>query len=473
MTQRRQPLIEEWNPGIDPADIFQILSGDPGVFYLDSALTSDRQSRYSFIGSRPFALITSRGRRISVSRNNQLIEHRQGNPFDEIGRVLKTFALEAPDSPVPFCSGAVGYFGYDAGRQLEKIPRRTVNDLKLPECRFGLYDLVYAYDHREQRGYIISNGFPETDEAGRTQAARERAAEFKRRISSVITPCSTNLSVPAIPRIESNFSYEDYLATVARARDYIISGDIFEVNLSQRFTVELKIPPAELYQRLRRINPAPFATYLDGGGFSVVSSSPERFIKLSGNTVETRPIKGTRRRGENAAEDAIISAELLASEKDRAENMMIVDLERNDLGRVCCYGSVSVTDLAVLETFPSVFHLTSSVTGRLRADQNGISLLKAAFPGGSITGAPKVRAMEIIEELEPHRRGIYTGAIGYLGFNGDMDLNIAIRTIVTRKNQAFFQTGGAVTYDSDPETEYQETRHKAWAMFQALGASDE
>jgi len=228
------------------------------------------------------------------------------------------------------------------------------------------------------------------------------------------------------------------------------------------------MPHWELYRRLRQINPAPFAAYLGFEGVSVVSSSPERFVHLSGKAVETRPIKGTRRRGETEAEDKALAAELLASAKDHAENVMIVDLERNDLGRVCEVGSVAVTELAALETFPTVFHLTSTITGKLREDKDGIDLLQATFPGGSITGAPKIRAMEIIDELEPTRRSVYTGSIGYLGFNGDIDLNIAIRTFIVKDGKAYFQVGGGIVYDSDPEAEYRETLDKGKALFDAL-----
>ncbi len=261
-----------------------------------------------------------------------------------------------------------------------------------------------------------------------------------------------------------------------KARQYIIDGDIFEVNLSQRFETELDITPYELYQRLRRINPAPFASYLDFDEVKVVGTSPERFLRVCGDRVETRPIKGTRPRGKTPEEDQKLASELVKSVKDRAENMMIVDLERNDLGRVCCFGTVRVTELAILEVYPTVFHLTSTVVGRLRDGKNSIDLLKATFPGGSITGAPKVRAMEIIDELEPTRRSIYTGCIGYLGFNGDMDLNIVIRTLMVKGGRAYFQVGGAVVYDSDPESEYQETLDKAKALIKALnnaGSGDE
>jgi para-aminobenzoate synthetase component 1 len=269
--------------------------------------------------------------------------------------------------------------------------------------------------------------------------------------------------------LRSNFTRDEYLQAVENAIEYIANGDIFQVNLSQRFSVDLAVDPYELYLRLRSISPAPFACYLNFGEVTVASASPERFLHLDGNTVETRPMKGTRPRGQSPAEDDVLGVELLKSEKDRAENIMIVDLERNDLGKVCEYGSVQVSDLCKLEKYATVFQLTSSVTGKLREDKDRIDLLKAAFPGGSITGAPKVRAMEIIDELEPTRRGIYTGSVGYLGFDGCMDLNIVIRTFVIKGGKVYFQVGGGIVSDSDPEAEYQETLDKARALMAALG----
>jgi para-aminobenzoate synthetase component 1 len=271
--------------------------------------------------------------------------------------------------------------------------------------------------------------------------------------------------------LKSNFSHEEYLEAVKDAREYICAGDIFQVNLSQRFEAELNISPYELYQRLRKINPAPFASYLNFDEVSVVSASPERFLKVQGDWVETRPIKGTRPRGKSVTEDKALAQELLSSAKDRAENVMIVDLERNDIGRVCRYGTVKVSELTSLEKYPTVFHLTSTVTGRLRPDKNRFDLLKATFPGGSITGAPKVRAMGIIDELEPTRRSIYTGSIGYLSFSGEMDLNIVIRTFLVKSGRAYFQVGGGIVYDSEPEAEYEETLDKARALIQALKLS--
>jgi len=273
--------------------------------------------------------------------------------------------------------------------------------------------------------------------------------------------------------LRANFTHDNYLKAVETAREYICAGDIFQVNLSQRFEADITILPYELYKRLRKINPAPFANYFSFDGVSIVGASPERFLKVRGDWVETRPIKGTRPRGKTPREDNELAQSLLASVKDRAENVMIVDLERNDIGRVCRYGSVKVTELAILETYPTVYHLTSTVVGQLREDKNRIDLLKATFPGGSITGAPKVRSMEIIDELEPTRRSVYTGSLGYLSFNGDMDLDIVIRTIIVKEGRAYFQVGGAITYDSDPGAEYIETLDKGRAMMQALGLSPE
>ena len=256
-------------------------------------------------------------------------------------------------------------------------------------------------------------------------------------------------------------------------REYIAAGDAFQVNLSQRFEADLKIPPYELYKRLRMVNPAPFASYLNFQGVTIVSASPERFLKVQGDLVETRPIKGTRPRGRDPVEDHRLARELTHSTKDQAENVMIVDLERNDLGRVCRYSTVRVAELAILEIFPTIFHLTSTVVGRLRRGKSNIDLLKATFPGGSITGAPKVRAMEIIDELEPTKRSVYTGSIGYLSFNEDMDINIVIRTFLIKEGKAYFQVGGGIIYDSDSEAEYMETLDKAKALIRALQLAQE
>jgi len=310
------------------------------------------------------------------------------------------------------------------------------------------------------------------EESRRLRRARERLAELRSRVALSPPPRTIEENTHGEGSvIKANFSHEGYLEAVATGREYICAGDIFQVNLSQRFETDLSMAPYELYKRLREINPAPFANYFNFDGVTVVGASPERFLKVRGDWVETRPIKGTKPRGESPEEDRALARSLLKSAKDRAENVMIVDLERNDIGRVCRYGTVRVTELAILETYPTVFHLTSTVVGQLCEGKNRIDLLKATFPGGSITGAPKVRAMEIIDELEPTRRSVYTGSLGYLSFCGDMDLDIVIRTILVKEGRAYFQVGGAIVYDSEPEAEYIETLDKGKAMMQALKLS--
>jgi para-aminobenzoate synthetase component 1 len=394
-----------------------------------------------------------------------------GNPFDVLDGLLRRYRMETGPVPVPFSGGAVGYFSYDLCHFIERLPRTAVDDLKLPECYLAFYDTIIAFDLQQGRAYIVSCGFPEEDETTRKRRAQARLDELKALIlsgrpkgagSAGTAPVGSEIALKA------NFSRRQYLKAVAAAREYILAGDIFQVNISQRFEAKLAAPPYELYRQLRLVNSAPFASYLGFEEVSVASASPERFLRLSGDLVQTRPIKGTRRRGATLAEDAALANELLSSVKDRAENVMIVDLERNDLGRICRYGSVKVTELAVLENYPTVCHLTSTVEGRHSPGKGAIELLKATFPGGSITGAPKVRAMEIIDELEPTRRSVYTGSIGYLGFNGDMDLNIVIRTVLVKDGKACFQVGGGIVYDSKPEAEYEETLDKARALIQAL-----
>ncbi len=467
----RRSLIAEIETNLAPPSLFELFRDDPFCFFLDSGMDHHKLGRYSFIGSRPFLVLRTRGSRAELIDDDGTTVLDDSDPFELLRRLLDQYRLEPASLPVPFPGGAVGYLSYDLCHFVERLPTTAVDDLELPECYFGFYDRVVAIDNLEGKTYHVSTGYPELEEAVRAARVAERLAELKDKIEAAAAPEAPPVAVPAATvGLGGGFTHESYLAAVDRARDYIIAGDIFEVNLSQRFEAELTVSPWELYSRLRRINPAPFASYLDFDGVTIAGASPERFLRTRGDRVETRPIKGTRPRGKAPEEDDASARELLASAKDRAENVMIVDLERNDLGRVCRYGSVKVTELAALEVFPTVFHLTSTVEGRLRANRDRFDLLRAAFPGGSITGAPKVRAMEIIDELEPTRRGIYTGSVGYLGFDGNMDLNIAIRSFVVRNGRAYFQVGGAVVYDSDPESEYRETLDKARALFDALNA---
>jgi para-aminobenzoate synthetase component I len=467
----RRPLIEEIHTPLTAAEAFELFHSQRYSVFLDSGMDPHRLGRYSFIGIDPFLVMSSRGADITIIRQKKM-GNEMGNPFDVLGKLLETYHLDTGSSPIPFCGGAIGYLSYDLCHFIERLPATAVDDLMLPESCFGFYDTILAFDNLESKVYIVSSGFPELEEKRRLKKARFRIDEMKGRLSSPhsqnLDENSESISETTEAVLKSNFTPANYMNAVNRVREYIAAGDVFQVNLSQRFETELTVTPHELFRRLRQINPAPFAGYLNFDGVTIVSASPERFLRVDGDCVETRPIKGTRPRGKNTVEDAMLSQELLNSPKDRAENVMIVDLERNDLGRVCQYGTVKVTELAVLETFPTVFHLTSTVVGKLRPDKNRIDLLKATFPGGSITGAPKVRAMEIIDELEPTRRSVYTGAIGYLSFGQNVDLNIVIRTFIIKGNRAYFQVGGGIIYDSNAEAEYQETLDKAKALIQAL-----
>ncbi len=469
----RYPLIEEIHMAPEAAWCFEVFARRPFSFFLDSGMDPKKLGRYSFMGSDPFLVLRSRGDKVSLIRDG-VEEVRRGNPFDVLGELLEVYSLDDSQAGIPFVGGAVGYFSYDLCHFIECLPTTAVDDLNLPECYLAFYDAIVTFDHLVNKTYLVATGFPELEEGRRRRRAEERLKELRSHVLLCPPPSTSEeiLSGGGIV-LKANFSHEGYLEAVATGREYICAGDIFQVNLSQRFEVDLAITPYELYKRLRRINPAPFANYFNFDGVSIVGASPERFLKVRGDRVETRPIKGTKPRGETPEEDRALAQSLLESVKDRAENVMIVDLERNDIGRVCRYGTVKVAELAILETYPTVFHLTSTVVGQMSEGKSRVDLLKATFPGGSVTGAPKVRAMEIIDELEPTRRSVYTGSLGYLSFGGDMDLDIVIRTILIKEGRAYFQVGGAIVYDSEPEAEYIETLDKGKALIEALNLSPE
>jgi para-aminobenzoate synthetase component 1 len=464
------PLVEEVHRPLGGPQAFELFKDRPFSFFLDSGMDPHRLGRYSFIGSDPFLVMRSRGRDISLldAEGERRVT---GDPFEVLGALLSQYRLDTVAAPLPFAGAAVGYLSYELGHFVERLPSSAVDDLQLPECYLAFYDSVVVFDHLEGRAYVAANGFPETGSSGQLRA-RVRLDELRRVLAEAPPPVGGD-GPPARAAdgpigLRSNFTREGYVDAVQRVRDYIVAGDIFQANISQRFEADMPLAPYDLYRRLREINPAPFAAFLNMDGVAVVSASPERFLRVRGDRVETRPIKGTRPRGRDEAGDEAMARELLASVKDNAEHVMIVDLERNDLGRVCRYGTVRVSELAALEKYATVFHLTSTVEGQLRPGKGTVDLLRATFPGGSITGAPKVRAMEIIDEIEPTRRSVYTGAIGYFGFDGNLDLNIAIRTILVKERRAYFQVGGGVVFDSDPEGEYVETLDKAKALIRAL-----
>ncbi len=464
------PLIKEISPAPDAEAALLRFAQLPGCLFLDSAVRDAKLGRYSFLTAEPFETL-----RVQTGNAYTLVE---------LECRLKEFATETIAGLPPFQGGAAGLFSYDFCRALEKIPPSRHDEFALPHLVLGFYDVVLAFDHVEHRAWLISQGFPEKEPSKRAQRAAERLQYFWDLLHSGPETCEKRgvLTPPKLPlrelapqypvglggRITSNFSSEQYQKAVADTIEYIRAGDAFQVNLSQRLLCEAREDSLQLYLRLRQCNPAPFAGYMDADDFQIVSALPERFIQIRGNEVEARPIKGTRRRTSLAEADLYAGDELLESEKDRAENVMIVDLLRNDISRVCEADSVQVTKLCGLETFQFVQHLVSVVRGKLSEGKSAVDLIGNAFPGGSITGAPKVRAMEIIAELELTARGPYCGSLGYLGFDGSLDLSILIRTITAARGWWQFPVGGGVTVQSDPVHEYEETWHKAEGLLRAV-----
>jgi len=458
-------IVDTWDSSPPPADLLAYLPREPYRFLLESQAGPADITRWSFLGQRPFLRFQSRGRALTLHEGSATRQW-EGDPLEALETLLARYPVAPLANTPPFVGGAVGYFSYDLGRQLERLPATAHDDLALPEVWLAWYDYVLAIDHQAGRGYFIAVPLPGR-EAQAVASARELACHLKASSSTGVEA----LAGTAQGQWVSNFTRAEYRSAVKRALDHIGAGHVYQVNLSQRFSASWAGDAEALYGRLREANPAPFAAFLDCGEFQIVSASPERFLHFDPLTrrVETRPIKGTRRRGRTPAEDERLKAELLASEKDAAELVMIVDLERNDLGKVCEYGAVRVPDLRRVEGYPTVWHTVATVEGIARSSTCRADLLRATFPGGSITGAPKIRAMQIIEELEGLRRHVYCGAIGYLSLNGRMDLNVAIRTITLKGGWAYFHAGGGIVADSDPDAEYEETLHKARALAAALG----
>jgi para-aminobenzoate synthetase component 1 len=473
-------LVEEIQRGPDPWNLAQRLAALPRLLFLDSAWKHSHLGRYSFIMADPFEWISSRGSRTVFSKA-EVLENR--SPFTVLAERIDSYHAESISGLPPFQGGAAGLFGYDLCHHLEHLPRPARDEFQVPDMAVGLYDWTIAWDHDQGRAWLISTGFPEIEPRRRRARAAYRVRQVKKylrddaakkgsRVPSqvFVTPeeLAPQFAVPGIAGLSSNFSRESYLETVRKALDYIAAGDCYQVNLAQRLLYPAVLSPVELYGRLRQHNPATFAGFFDLGDFAIASASPERFLRVTNGAVETRPIKGTRPRGKTPREDQAQGEELLASGKDRAENIMIVDLLRNDLGRVCRYHSVRVPAVCRLESYPFVHHLVSEVHGQLRGGVTPLDLLQAAFPGGSVTGAPKIRAMEIIAELESAARGPYCGSLGYLGFDGTTDTNILIRTVTAGRGWFQFPVGGGIVADSIPEHEYQETWHKARGLLRAL-----
>ncbi len=451
--KRMKPYVQEIT-AIDPVQAFLNIKHMPYSLFLDSADRKHPSSRYSFVMCQPVETIEAKDGKITVTNWDQRLSF-EGQPFAILQSRIKSWVSGATTiaNMPPFQGGAAGLFGYDLGRYLEDLPHTAENKNQTPDMAVGIYDQVLAHDYLLKKTYIF------------THAASADEAEKKR--NHFLYLLTQDVTAPPYLAQDldwkSNFTRDSYIDTVKRVVDYIYDGDIFQANLTQRFEAELPegFDAFVHYMHLRQVNPAPFATYMNLGNVKISSASPERFVTVRDKNVETSPIKGTRPRVPDIVTDRANKNDLLNNEKDRAENTMIVDLLRNDLSKVCDPATINVRDLCKLESFAGVHHLVSHITGTLEKDFSAVDLLEGCFPGGSITGAPKIRAMEIIEELEGVRRGAYCGSIGYIGFDNTMDTNILIRTLVYENNKAILQVGGGIVADSDPTAEYQETLDKA------------
>ncbi|HXY37313.1 MAG TPA: aminodeoxychorismate synthase component I [Planctomycetaceae bacterium] len=463
------PLVEELSPCPDVADAFAAFADQPGLLLLESALVREPTGRYSFLTADPFETFVVERAAFG------------SDPFEPIRGRLSAYETQPIVDLPPFQGGAAGLVSYELGSAFERINRAPHDEFQIPDLAVGLYDWVVGWDHRQQRAWLISHGFPQTSPAEREQHARQRLDFARQRLASAVPPrrsaparslplskLAPQYPAPGLEGLTSNFSREAYLRAVERTIEWIYAGDIFQANLSQRLLYPARLDAIALASRLRQCNPAPFGGALLFDDWAVVSASPERFLSVRDGEVETRPIKGTRRRPAVPEADLYTRDELRESEKDQAENVMIVDLLRNDLSRVCAPGSIRVPQLCGVETYETVQHLVSEVRGRLEDNRTVWDLWRAAFPGGSITGAPKVRAMEIIAELEPTVRGPYCGSLFYVGFDGSCDSNILIRTFVCRHGWISCGVGGGIVADSDPRAEYEETLHKAAGMLRAI-----
>jgi para-aminobenzoate synthetase component 1 len=437
----------------DSAALFLPWSDRRWSVFLDSGYPHSRQGRFDILAAEPVTTLVTRGQLTEI-REGSAIRLSPDDPFDLLKAALGP-PVKAP-AGLPFGGGAIGYFAYDLARRIEKIPERASDAEGIPEMMIGIYEWAVVVDHHERQTFLVGRSgsatldkrWPHLVEAfSQIQTLGWRLGDFE-----VLSPVSPNLDRPA------------YRQAFERIQHYIAEGDCYQVNLAMRFAAPCRGNPWVAYQYLRTYNPAPFSAYVNYPQVQLLSSSPERFIKVAGGEVETKPIKGTRPRSQDAVSDALQVLELRDSLKDRAENLMIVDLLRNDIGKNCEPGSVHVPKLFDIESYATVHHMVSTVRGQLQAGHGALDLLRGCFPGGSITGAPKIRAMEIIEELEPNRRGVYCGAIGYIGFDGNMDSNIAIRTLVHSEGQLRFWAGGGIVADSQADQEYQECRDKAAAM---------
>ncbi|MBN47078.1 MULTISPECIES: aminodeoxychorismate synthase component I [unclassified Methylophaga] len=453
MTSQLPTLCAELTYQTDSATLFAAIRDLPWAVFLDSSMTEGENGRFDIISADPFITLQTRDQTTAIQYRNTDSSQSAEDPFLLLQQILQQYPQ--PSNELPFCGGAIGYFGYDLGRRIENLPSLAVDSEQIPEMAVGIYDWAVINDHQQQRCWLVSHGLdPHT---------QQYWPELLNRLQTPAQSGSSTFNV--FGELRCNMDQQTYQTAFQQIKNYITEGDCYQVNLAKRYEIEADGDPWTAYQQLRQQNAAPFSAFITTPDATILSSSPERLLRVKNRQVETKPIKGTRPRDlQNPVRDRLLARQLQNSLKDRAENVMIVDLLRNDLGKVCEPGSISVPTPFALESFATVHHLVSTITGVLAEDQDAVSLLRACFPGGSITGAPKMRAMEIIEELEPQRRGVYCGSVAYIGFDGNMDSNITIRTLVFSDRRLRFWAGGGIVADSELAAEYQEVADKAAAM---------
>ncbi len=468
---------------LTPVTAFRKIDSGASACLFESVIGGEKVGRYSFLAADPFLLIEARGSRVTVTdltdSQPNCAEFHAEDPLAELQLRVSAFrAATLPELP-PFCGGAVGYAGYDTVRYTEHLPNAPTDDRELPDLAFAFFDHIVVFDNVRKTLTVVAMARLEGMQADLGEAYADACRRVDELVSRLASPEAsvqlTDIDLHGEPQLDyrSNFGEEEFEAAVEKCLEYIRAGDIFQVVLSQRLQATVHSPPFEIYRTLRVVNPSPFMFYLRTPQVTLVGSSPEILVRVMDGRVTVRPLAGTRPRGATEEEDRRLAEELLADPKERAEHVMLVDLGRNDVGRVARYGSVALTDVMTIERYSHVMHITSNVTGQLASGRDSFDALRACLPAGTVSGAPKVRAMQIIDELEPHRRGPYAGAVGYIDFNGNMDTCIALRTIVVQGDQAYVQAGAGIVADSIPQSEYQETLNKARGLLKAIELTEQ
>ena len=469
---------------LTPVSAFCKLQEGEWSFLFESVVGGERVSRYSFLGAGPFRTFEASGNCIRTREGSgKWVESEAADPLRVLEEMIAEFRAPTVPGLPRFCGGAVGYAGYDTVRYVERLPNAPPDDRQIPDLSFGFYDRMVIFDHAAKTVLVVAharlNGYREDDLRAAYAAACRRVDELTERLQRGVADIQLTDIDPRPagtaglrPPLASNFTQPAFEAAVEKVREYINAGDAFQIVLSQRFRTETRARPFDIYRALRVVNPSPFMFYLRAGGVTLVGASPEIMCRVENGVITNRPLAGTRRRGATPAEDAALAAELVADPKERAEHIMLVDLARNDVGRVAELGSVKISDLLTVERYSHVMHLSSTVTGTLKPGLTAFDALRASLPAGTLSGAPKVRAMEIIDELEPHRRGPYGGAVGYVDFGGNMDTCIALRTMVLLGQTAYVQAGAGIVADSVPASEYEETVNKAMSLLRAIEVAE-